>query len=166
MCALQWKDRCNYRCHSRRFLYSHDSYQVLARERLSMLVSDFTWKVGGMSSQFFFWFLKVTQWCSYSMTHANLNRHVFTIWLLIIWTGSSTATWAGSSRAGACSEFMSRLPTGRRCPPDVILQAAVDVQSYFSTNRGSPRKDKDLILQLKVFDWRNDLLWSTLQWLQ
>lgn len=22
MCALQWKDRCNYRCHSRRFLYS------------------------------------------------------------------------------------------------------------------------------------------------
>ena len=53
MCALQWKDRCNYRCHSRRFLYSYDSYQVLARERLSMLVSDFTWKVGGMSSQFF-----------------------------------------------------------------------------------------------------------------
>lgn len=53
MCALQWKDCCNYRCHSRRFLYSYDSYQVLARERLSMLVSDFTWKVGGMSSQFF-----------------------------------------------------------------------------------------------------------------
>ena len=44
--AVILADSCN--------LYiSYDSYQVLARERLSMLVSDFTWKVGGMSSQFF-----------------------------------------------------------------------------------------------------------------
>ncbi len=60
-CAL-----CNEKIavHSRRFLWScnlYNSYQVLARERLSMLVSDFTWKVGGMSCQVMSFFLLISQ---------------------------------------------------------------------------------------------------------
>ena len=164
MCALQWKDRCNYRCHSRRFLYSYDSYQVLARERLSMLVSDFTWKVGGMSSQFFFDFSK-------SRNDAVVQWHM-PIWIYMF-------LLFGCWLFGQAHQLRLELARAEQAPavnswvvfPHFHLllwssKAAVDVQSYFSTNRGSPRKDKDLILQLKVFDWRNDLLWSTLQWLQ